>query len=133
MLEVDPLGHVQRGGVHGEAGALAAEERHLQSREAAQLGGGAIVDAESAHSQAMGSGASTGTIVNRTRPPSSGTTHVGSCVCSASSSSRGNAKTAPGWAAGRVSAVMAPASETSISTSAPIRRRWFSSTERVVS
>ena len=51
-----------------------------------------------AQSQAIGSGASTGTIVSRTSPPSSGTIQVGSCVCSASSSSRGNAKAAPGWA-----------------------------------
>ena len=86
-----------------------------------------------AQSQAIGSGASTGTIVSRTSPPSSGTTQVGSCVCSASSSSRGNAKAAPGWAPCRVSAVTAPSSETSMSTSAPMRRRWFSSTERVVS
>ena len=111
-----PFGRLQRGGVHGEAGLAPPEKRHVQPGEPTQLGGGSIVDAESGAEPGDRIGASTGTIVSRTSPPSSGTTQVGP------------ASARPPRAAGQrerraamrrlpVSGVIAPSSETSMSTS----------------
>ena len=111
-----------------------AEKRHVQPGEPTLLGGRAVVDAESGAHPGDGIGRQhrhdrrAGPGHRPAAPPRSGPASARPPRAGAAARTRRRDAPAPGCPR-----VMAPSRETSMSTSAPIRRRWFSSTERVVS
>ena len=82
--------------------------------------------------QAIGSGASTGTSTSSYRRPRNRTIAALSCAASAFASSAGKGNVAP-IVAPSVSAITRWSSPTSIITSASMRRPWFDSTDVIVS